>query len=182
MIPYEHAMLTLWFSFGLVGLARRFPRELGATVGFVAMLLFFQLAAERAGKLLYKATSAMGIDASQDLVCWVFYTAVILAVVGIVYVGETLTFAGEWPPDRLSGAIIDATIGWVNGWLVIGTWWYFGNKLNYPQQALGMYTPPLSSFGQRLVAITPLAIIPEDYALWIIAGALLLLLFLKFGR
>ncbi len=182
MIPFEYAMLTLWGAFAIVGLARRFPRELGATIGFVGMLLAFDLVGSHIGNLTYKLTSALGIDWSKALVTWVMYSLIIIGVVTIVYVGETLSFPGEWPPNRLAGATIDMTIGLVNGWLVVGTWWYYTDALGYPQQAIGHYVPPLDAFAERLVALTPLAVIPEAQATWIITAALLGLLALRFLR
>ena len=182
MVPIEFFMLTLWGIFAIVGLARRFPRELGATIAFVGMLLFFDLVGDRLGGLTYKVTSTLGFDASRALVTWLVYSAAIAGVVVIAYVGETLTFAGEWPPSTVAGAMVDMTIGLVNGWLVVGTWWCYADKLGYPMQALGWYAAPLSPFGQRLVAATPPAVIPEEYATWIIAGVLLSLLALKFLR
>jgi hypothetical protein len=182
MIPFQYTMLTLWGAFALVGLARRFPRELGATIGFVGMLLMFDLVGDFVGNIAFKMTSALAFDWTEALVTWLVMTAIVIATVTAVYVGETLSFPGEWPPNRLAGSFIDMTIGLVNGWLVVGTWWYYTNKLEYPQQAIGLYVPPLDAMAQRMVQLTPLALIPEAQATWIITAMLLALLALRFIR
>lgn len=182
MSPYEIYMLTLWGIFALVGLARRFPREFGASIVFVGMVFGFFLVGDKLGDLSFALTSALGIDWSEQLVAWMVYSGLIVLIVAATYVGETFVFAGEWPPSRVAGMVVDATIGLVNGWLVVGTWWYYTHKLNYPQQAFGWYAPPLSATGQSLVKLTPLALVPEEYALWILAGALLALIALKVLR
>ena len=43
MVPIEWFMIALWLVFAFVGVSRHFPRELGATIGFVGMLLGFSL-------------------------------------------------------------------------------------------------------------------------------------------
>lgn len=182
MVPYEYTMMILWGLFGVVGITRHFPRELGATIGFIGMMFFFQLLGGRVDGLFQKAASVAGAGAGESLISWFFYTGVILMTVVIMYAGETLAFGGEWPPSRVGGIVIDGTIGLVNGWIVIGTWWFYTNKLGFPQQALGWYQPPLSDQAQMLVKLTPLALIPEGQATLILGGALLGLLFLKVAR
>lgn len=184
MVPYEYVMLILWATFAVVGITRHFPRELGATIGFVGMMFFFQLMGARVDGVFFKAASALGAGAaSKDLVSWIFYSGAILATVVIMYAGETLTFGGEWPPSRIGGLVIDATMGLVNGYLVIGTWWYYTNKLGYPQKALGLYQPPLSDQAQVMAALTPMGIVVQTgQATLILGGALLGLLFLKVAR
>ncbi|RIL05983.1 hypothetical protein DCC79_15740 [bacterium] len=183
MVPYEYVMLLLWMTFAVVGITRHFPRELGATIGFVGMMFFFQLLGSKVDGMVFKVASGLGAGSeSESLVSWCFYSGTILAVVVIMYAGETLTFGGEWPPTRIGGIVIDATMGLVNGWIVIGTWWYYTHKLGYPQQALGVYQPPLSDQAQVLVALTPLELIPSGQATLVLGGALLGLLFLKVAR
>jgi len=182
MIPYDHHLLALWLCFAFVGVVRRFPREFGATIGFVAMVLFFDIVGDRLGRIVFGVLSTGKLTESENLVKWWMYTLLILLTVLAVYGGETLSFGGQWPPSRLVGVVIDATVGLVNGWLVIGTWAYFTDKLGYPQQALGWYTPPLSDRAAMLVAYSPLGLIPEDQALYVFSGALIALLALKFTR
>jgi hypothetical protein len=180
MIPIEFVMLMLWLLFIPIGIARRFPKELGASIGFVGMLLLFNLGG---GILRQIATElAAGFGTDPNLVTLGIYTFVILITVIGMYAGETLQFAGVWPPSRSLGTAIDILIALFNGWLVVGTWWYYMHALGYPQERWGMFVPPISSLAARMVGFTPLAIIPASQATWMIGMALLALLALKVAR
>lgn len=180
MVPIEWFMLTLWALFAFVGIARRFPRELGATIGFVGMLLAFDLG----GGILYRVADRLALIVGLDplLVTLGLYTTIIVGAVVAMYAGETLTFSGQWPPSRSLGVAIDVMIALFNGWLVVGSWWYYMHRLGYPQEKLGMFVPPISDLARRLVDYTPLAIIPESQSTWIIGMALVSLLGLKVIR
>jgi len=182
MVPIETYMVTLWLIFAIVGIARRFPLELGATIGFIGMLFFFHLAGGLLQTIAAKVNSVLQVSTELNLVYLVTYTAIILAVVTMVYAGETLVYAGTWPPSPLSGRAIDVIVALFNGWLVVGIWWYFMDRFNYPQSLFGQFQAPLSGTAQRLVALTPFAVIPEDHRTWVLGMALLGLLFLKVRR
>lgn len=182
MVPIETYMLTLWLIFAIVGVARRFPLELGATIGFVGMLFFFHLAGGMVESISAKVSSALQVDLGLDLIYFTTYTLMIVAVVTMMYAGETFVYSGTWPPSPLSGRAIDIIIALFNGWLVVGSWWYFMDRFNYPQTALGQFQGPLSAAATRLVALTPFAVIPADHRTWVLGMALLGLLFLKVRR
>ena len=55
MVPIEVFAVVLWAGFVFVGLSREFPRELGATMGFVAMMLVLDLADEYGSPLVTAA-------------------------------------------------------------------------------------------------------------------------------
>lgn len=182
MVPIETYMLTLWLIFAIVGIARRFPLELGSTIGFVAMLFFFHLAGGVLQTIANKVNTALQLSDELNLVYLVTFTMVIVAVVTMVYAGETFVYSGTWPPSPLSGRAIDMIIALFNGWLVVGTWWYYMDRFNYPQSVFGQFQAPLSSIALRLIALTPFAVIPEDHRTWVLGMALLGLLFLKVRR
>ncbi len=182
MVPIETYMLTLWLIFAIVGIARRFPLELGATIGFVAMLFFFHLAGGLLQTIAAKANGVLQFSSELNLVYFVTYSAVIVAVVTMMYAGETFVYAGTWPPSPLTGRAIDVTIALFNGWLVVGTWWHYMDRFNYPQGLFGQYQAPLSNMALRLIALTPFAVIPAEHRTWVLGMALLGLLFLKVRR
>ena len=80
MVPIETYMLTLWLIFAIVGIARRFPLELGATIGFVAMLFFFHLAGGLLQTVATKVNSILAFSTDLNLVYLVTYTSVIIAI------------------------------------------------------------------------------------------------------
>jgi hypothetical protein len=182
MIPIEFVVLLLLGAFGMIGIARRFPLEIGATIGFVAMLLMFDLADRYLGGVLERVVAAVGLTERPALSQWFLYTAGILGWVVFMYVGQTLRFGGIWPPGRLIGTCMDLGAGLLNGWIVVGTWWYYTDKLGYPIQQLGVFTPPLSDRAAQLVGLTPQALMPEGSSLVVLAGLLVALIGLRVFR
>jgi hypothetical protein len=182
MIPIEYVALLLVLVFGLVGLARRFPLEFGATIGFVAMLLMFDLADRFLSGAISRGMAGVGIADDPSLSLWAIYSAGIAMWVAFMYIGQTLRFPGSWPPGKLIGAGMDLSVGLLNGWLVIGTWWYYTDKLGYPIQRLGLYVPPLTPTAQSMIAFTPQALIPDAYSLFVVGGLLVALIGLRVIR
>lgn len=182
MVPLEVLFALLLALFGLVGIARQFPLELGATIGFTAMLFTLLLAGERLGSLSVRAAGLLGLEASEPLVRWFAVTGYIALWVVFMYVGQTLTFAGAWPPSRVVGSLLDAGIGVFNGWVVVGTWWHYSQALGYPIEQLGWVAPPLSARAEAWVALMPPALVPEGYGLWIVCSFLVFLIFLRVFR
>jgi len=181
MVPVEVFMIAMWLTFTFVGLAREFPRELGATIGFVAMLLVLDLAGAQAGDLVLRGLTAAGRAPDENFVRWVLISFVVLVSVYFVYEGEGLIYGGTSPPGPLGNAL-DVFIGLFNGWLVVGTWWYYTDQLGYPVQRLGWYAEPLSASGQRLAALTPMALLPDDRSYLYLIALLLFLIVLKVAR
>ena len=182
MIPVEWVVVLLWLIFGLIGLSRRFPLELGATIGFTAMLLALQLGFGRIGGLITSLLTMLGLAHDPALTQWWVLTTVITAWVVFMYAGETLSFAGVWPPGKLIGIGIDLLTGLFNGWLVIGTWWFITDALDYPIAQLGMFVPPLSPTAVNLVGYTPPALLPAPYSVVVIGGFLVFLIALRVVR
>lgn len=182
MVPVEWMVLTLWLCFAIVGLARQFPRELGATIVFTGMLLAFDIAGDKVGGLAYKVLSRFDLASDEALVTWLVYSLAIVTVVTVAYVGETLSYSGVWSPGPLLARAFDVFIGLFNGWLIVGTWWYYSNELDYPMQKLGWFVAPPSSLATAMVKWTPSAIIPDQGSYIFIAAFLLLLIGLKVLR
>jgi hypothetical protein len=182
MVPVEVVVILLWLIFGLVGFVRRFPVELGATIGLTAMLFMIDVLGARLGTIATRVLDLFGASIDPSLVRWLMSSAVIGAWVIFMYGGQTLSFPGVWPPNKLVGAILDTMIGLFNGWIVIGTWWYVTDALGYPIQQWGWYIPPLSARAEHLLGLTPQAIIPADYATVIVGGFLVLLIALRVFR
>ena len=182
MIPVAAAFGLFLVVFGFIGLARRFPVELGATIGFTAMLFALLMGAELIGGLSYRVASALGLGQDEALVRWFALTACIGIWVAFMYVGQTLTFAGTWPPSRVVGTVLDLMIGLFNGWLVVGTWWYYTDRLGYPMQQLGWFVLPLSARAEAIVSVTPPALIPPGFGPWLVGGFLVFLIALRVFR
>jgi len=182
MIPIEAVVILLWLIFGFVGLVRRFPVELGATIGLTAMLFMLQLAGGRLGDVAVSVLTKVGLDTDPSLMKWFAYSGLIAAWVFFMYAGQTLSFPGMWPPNRVVGTILDTTIGLFNGWIVVGTWWHFTDVLAYPIKQWGLYVEPLSARATQLLGYAPQALIPDSYGTAIIGGFLVLLIALRVFR
>jgi hypothetical protein len=182
MIPIEWVVILLWLVFGLIGLARRFPVELGATIGFTAMLFALELGRGRLSALIAKALGSLGLSYDPSLTEWWILSAVIATWVIFMYSGQTLSFQGSWPPGKFVGTGIDILTGLFNGWLVVGTWWFITDALGYPIQRLGFFMPPLSAAAARLVEYTPSALIPAPYTIVVVGGFLVFLITLRVFR
>lgn len=180
MIPIELLAIVLWAAFVLVGLSRQYQRELGATIGFVTMMLVLDLLSRYVMPFLARVVPVDGLG-GESLVTWLLYSVVVLAAVFVVYEGEGLAYGGA-PPEGILGALLSAFVGGLNGWLVVGTWWHYTDRLAYPIRSWGLYSPPLSSMADRLLAITPMALIPVEWSWLFLVLFLVFLLLLKVVR
>jgi hypothetical protein len=181
MVPIELFMVVLWLTFSFVGLAREFPKELGATIGFIGMLLVLDLGLDRLGGLVNRGLGIAGLGLDLDLLKWLLVTAILLVTIYFVYEGEGLVYGGASPPGPLGNAL-DLSIGLFNGWLVVGTWWYYTHILGYPIKRWGLYQAPLSARGEQFVNLTPMALIPDERSYWYLTAILLFLIVLKVAR
>lgn len=180
MVPIEYVALLLVLVFGFVGFVRKFPRELGATVGYAAMLFMLAAAERYLGDAFYDALMrGDGGPANLALGRWFVYMGVIVLWVVILYSGDTLTFAGRWPPNPFSGAIFDIAVGLFNGWLVIWTAWHYTHILGYPSSVFGLIVPTFSARAESWVRFSVPAILPEAYAMWLLGGFLTMLIMLR---
>jgi uncharacterized membrane protein required for colicin V production len=140
--------------FGVVGLVRGFLKELGVTTVLLVTLFGFDRAGEKMGDLLLEGLSmarvSLADDAAQSATRASFYIAALMAVTFISYHGETLTFEGQSKGSL--GVFLGLLIGLVNGYLVVGSIWYYLNKFDYP---FGLVSQPLSSAAQQLVQVLP---------------------------
>lgn len=173
MGPIELAFLALWVVFGIVGWVRGFFKELGITLLIFAALIvvFF---ADRS--LTPRLESMFGSRAGEIAI--LLYGGILLFGVLIAYQGQTISYQGK-DPAGLEGDIWGILIGLFNGWLVIGTLWYYLNRYGYP---IADIKPPLSGLAMTLIAFLPFNFIPADQLRNVLIGGLLFLLLLRVIR
>ncbi|MCD6291682.1 MAG: hypothetical protein J7M34_14380 [Anaerolineae bacterium] len=175
MIPIEVLWGTLTASFGFIGLARGYPRELGVTTVVLAAILILKQFGET---LLNLINDQLGFQILQgpnsDLIQFLIYDAIFLAIVFASYAGETLTFKGR-PMRGYVGSLISLTNGLINGYLVNGTAWYYMDRYHYPIQQWGLFQPPLTSLAQEIVQYLP----PRVLSITMLIGLVGLLLVLR---
>jgi hypothetical protein len=181
MVPVEVLFAVLWATFVFVGLSREFPRELGATIGFVTMMLILTLAEEFLSPILAERLPVGGFDPDLNALKWLLYTAVVALAVFFMYQGEGLIYGGSAPKGILGG-VFNLFIGALNGWLVVGSWWYYTDLLEYPIARWGLYQGPLSATAERAVGWTPIAVLPDERSWLFLTVFLVFLLVLKVVR
>ena len=135
MITLQFAFIVLVFLFAVIGAMRGWAKELLVTfsviVGLfiIAILQRFAPSALRSFLLSYSTTTF-----------WI-YTAIILLVAFFGY--QTPNIAripqGRFAREKFSDALLGFFIGALNGWLIVGSVWYFLDASGYPFPSI---TPP----------------------------------------
>jgi len=171
--PIEVSWIVLIFIFGAIGLVRGFLKELGVTTSIcVAMYVISQWLEKREitdmalGKAAEVAPGTFRALATDDLRNGLFrcllYVLIMVFMVFISYHGETLTFGGT-PPKGSTGVFFNLMIGLLNGYLVVGTIWYYLDKYNYPTRLWGLFQEPLSPLAQFLRSLLLFNVIPASF-------------------
>ena len=180
MAPIEVLFGALVLMFALIGLVRGFLRELGVTTVLVIVLLALHLLEplleQGLGRILASgdALQTARVQAGQT---W-FFVLVIVSAAFISYAGETLSFRGE----RLGGALgmgLGLITGAVNGYLAVGSIWYYLDRWDYAIGFLGLRADALSEKAQSLIAYLPLNLLGQTLFLgesWLLYLALFLLI------
>ena len=172
MEPIEVLWIVLVLIFGAIALIRGFLKELGVTTAvFVGIYVISQWLEKRdamnraLGKAIEVAPGAFSALAADDprnaLVRCMLYTMIMVFMVFISYHGETLSFGGS-PPKGLVGVFFNLMIGLLNGYLIVGTIWYYLDKYDYPTRLLGLYQEPLSPLAQFLRSLLFFNWIPSN--------------------
>lgn len=191
MEPIEVLWISLVLFFGVIGIVRGFLRELGVTTTVLAAIYVISEFLEGRGlmnKLLGRAgemAPAFGAFIAEDprisLVKFVLYLLFMAFVAFISYHGETLAFGGE-PPKGLAGSLLGLMVGLLNGYLIVGTIWYYLDAFDYPIEMFELFEPPLRPFAETLRAYLLLNLIPDNLTEPALISGIVLLLFLRVIR
>ena len=164
MGPIELLFICLAIVLGFVGLARGFLRELGVTTLVVFLIFMLEQFETPIGKGLDFLIGIVNISAlhgaEANLVRFMFYLVVIVAVALVSYIGETLTFGGTLPRGP-HWTLLGLMAGLWNGYLIIGSIWYYMHVFHYPISLWGLFNEPLSPLAMRLVQLLPESLIPS---------------------
>jgi uncharacterized membrane protein required for colicin V production len=174
--PIETYFVTLILVFGVVGWVRGFNRELGVTIPVLFAMYILARFSEQVFNLADRLYPFRG-TANENLIVFNIVLFVMLFITLISYEGETLAFAGN-PPPGILGTLLNIGAGLFNGYLIIGTIWYYLDELNYPIRQLGLFEPPLSDVARAIVELLPQNIPPEGRAdeYFLALGVLLVIL------
>ncbi|MBC8262688.1 MAG: hypothetical protein H8E47_01005 [Anaerolineales bacterium] len=189
MEPIEVLWIVLVLIFGAIGLIRGFLKELGVTTTvFVAIYIISQWLEGRGvtdmalGKAVGVSPGVFGALAADDprsaLIRCMLYILIMVFMVFISYHGETLTFGGS-PPKGRTGVFFNLMIGLLNGYLVVGTIWYYLDYYKYPTQLIGLYQGDLSPLAQTLRSLLLFNVIPASFQEPVLVSFILFLIIMR---
>jgi len=163
-----------------VGYVRGFNKELGVTTMVLLAMFILVRFGQRLVSAVDRVLRIFGLGflgtPNEDLFKFNVYLLFLLFIVYISYEGETLAFAGT-PPKGLAGKLLNLGAGFLNGYLIVGTIWYYLDFFNYPAQKWGLFHPPLTPFAQSLLPWLPLNVLPEGLQdLYLLAMVIVLLI------
>jgi len=180
MGPIEVLFGSLLVVFLWVGVIRTYPKELGVTTLVLAALYIMYRFGNQALKALEDVIRRFGLQIAgtpnEKFIEFTLYLFFLLFIVFISYEGITLEFPGT-PPKGTTGVLLNLASGFLNGYLVLGTIWYYLDRFNYPVQQFKLFTPPLSPFAQKLIPLLPQNLLPQPDMVFL--GFLLFLLILR---
>lgn len=167
MAPIEIFFGVLVFVFTLIGLVRGFLKELGVTMVMMFMLFFLSqfepFLDTGINRVLALGTRYAATEDHSLLKCW-FFIWVIIGMAFISYEGETLAFSGQ-PLQGPQRMILGALTGTLNGYLIIGTIWFYMDKFNYPITWLGFSADKLSTLAKSILPFLPIPFLGQPILL-----------------
>jgi hypothetical protein len=173
----EYVWIAIFLLFGVVGVIRKYPQELGVTTMCVAALLLLIQFGEKSLTLLQSRLAGDFPWLASPRFAAGTFIVVFLVVIFISYQGITLTFKGT-PPKGLVTPLLGLVVGLLNGYLITGTLWFYVHRYGYP---FGLVDEArLSDLAHRLIQYLPPQLFEQRPAY--LLGLLLLLLILSVWR
>ena len=158
MTPVETLWIGLVLAFALTGIVRGFLRELGVTLVLIVALFGLTRLAGYMPRLLELTTTVLKVPVSswvdRDPIWLIFYLVMIFGVIFIAYQGYVVKYPGN-EPKGMQGILLSLMIGVINGYLAIGSVWYYVHKYEGPVRALGLIQSDYTPLAQRLLKVLP---------------------------
>lgn len=121
MGPIEFVFLTIFLTFGIIGVVRGYHRELGVTTMLLLALFVLELLNEKyqiaLNRLLgiFVNNNPAALTSARSLL----FCIILIVIVFISYEGETLSF-----PGKRGRIFFDLGSGLLNGYLFAGSLWH----------------------------------------------------------
>lgn len=155
MGPVEFIFLILLGVFAIIGVVRGYPKELGVTTILLVGLFVLELLNERYGTVLDQALNVVtGQPAVGAARAWL-YVIILIVLAFISYQGQTITF-----PGKAGRTFFDIGTGLLNGYLLVGSIWYYLHQAGWPGLPI---TAPFTPFYQAVVRLLPPAVFSWPY-------------------
>jgi hypothetical protein len=168
----ELAFIAVWIVFAVVGVIRGYPRELGVTTMLLLALFITEFIEERYSAIFNRVLGGLtGLDPAGQLTVRVLvYCALLIVVAFIAYEGDTLVFRG-----KRGKMLFDLGSGVLNGYLFVGSLWYYLDLAKYP---LLQRTGDFSPFYTTIIKFLPPAVFTWPYVI----GLAILLIMARFWK
>jgi hypothetical protein len=129
MVAVEITFVVLWLLWGFIGIIRGYPRELGVTTLLLFALGAVEFLNERYATRFDQALGYfVGSDPASQLTARVLLIVVALSVIAFIsYEGASLVF-----PGQRGRTFLDWISGLLNGYLYVGSVWYYLNLAGFP--------------------------------------------------
>ncbi len=161
MGPLELYYGTIALIVTLVGMAHGYSRELGSTMIILVTIFLLLFVEDRLNPVFLVIRNLfLGSNISESLFFSTLYQVIFVIAIFAGYSGKTISFGGrEVPPP--TGTLLNIAVGFLNGYLIAGTLWYYQHAYGYPFQALGWISPVFTSTAQGLIALLPQYLMPS---------------------
>ncbi len=167
MAPIELFFGVLVLIFGLIGLVRGFLRELGVTAVMMFVLFVLHLLEpflDRGVDTVMAMGNGLVETANHGAFQTWLFVIVVMIIAFVSYAGETLSYGGYGPGGPL-GNILGLLIGLFNGYLIVGTLWYYLDKWDYAIEWMGFSTEQLSVQAEAMIEYLPMNFLGEPFLL-----------------
>lgn len=156
MIQLATVMWALAIFFAINGWSRGWNKELISTAGIIlGLFALFQFDDLLRGQLLLNTTPATTFFVQSAIfVVIVFFAYQTRALIGD---DATRRRGGSEGRDSLQESVLGAVLGFINGWLVWGSLWYFMDINLYPIQ--GIVQPTAGSLSDQTRQLLPLVLL-----------------------
>lgn len=164
------------FVFSLIGLNRGWAKELMVT--FAVMLAIFVITVLQ----IFEPQIITALSVNNSSALFWFRSAILVVLVFFGYQTPSIAkLAGntKFARERLQDALLGMFLGAINGYLVIGTLWYFLNVAQYPFRSIITPPSPESAAAQLIPLLPPEFLgVPVIYFAVAVAFAFVLVVFL----
>jgi hypothetical protein len=154
MGPVGLVFLIMALIFGVIGIVRGYPRELGVTTMlFVGLLALELLAGPLEARFAHFLTTVFGVSPEAIPGIEAVISCLFLSIIVFIsYQGATLAF-----PSKGANWFIALAVGLLNGYLYSGSLWYYLQQAGWPLLN-SVIKPEYSQLNQSIQNLLPPAI------------------------
>jgi hypothetical protein len=151
MIELSAILLMMSIFFGIIGYLRGWNKELIAMSGIIlGLFALFQF------DNLLRGVILAGVQSADQV--FLIQSAIFVVIVFFAYQTRALGRADRGGRSTLQESVLGAVVGFINGYLIWGSIWYFMDINNYPLAPAVVAPGPNTSSAQAL-QLLPLVVL-----------------------